>query len=226
MIRPIGTVTGTLHFGGAAPRAASALSALAKAGTLEAIDGGRDGIERIGSELKKLREALLAARKDANSVPGGTTLIPIYADIEQVRDKTTFVTIDGQPVETGTITVSRGTRPVLVGYEVGNRPSLAVRDRIAALSSAVSQFVGTVGREAAGRFAAEVADLLRSEALSVATNAPDSASIDAALAGIDAVLGKAEGLRSSLYARAGAAAQVDLAGMLVNAANAGPASRK
>lgn len=227
MIGPIGSATATfaLGSGGAQPRDASALGVLRQAGALHALEGGRGGIDAIKAELTKLRDALQAARKDADAVPGGTALTPIYADIEQTQDKPTFVTIDGQPVQTGTVTVSLGTRPVVVGYEVGTRPSLAVRDQLDALSSAVSKLVATVGTPAATAFASDVSALLKSSDLTTAVNAPDAASLDGAIASIDTVLAKAEGLRSSISSRAAAAAQVNLSGVLISgAAGAAPRS--
>jgi len=229
MIGPIGSVTGTFALGssGAQPRDASALGVLRQAGALYALAGGRGGIDAIKAELTKLRDALQAARKDAETVPGGTSLTPIYADIEQTQDRPTFVTIDGQPVQNGTVTVSLGTRPVVVGYEAGARASLAVRDQLGALSSAVSKLVATVGTGAAGAFASDVSALLKSAELTTAVDAPDAASIDAAIGRIDTVLAKAEGLRASISARAAAAAQVDLSGVLISgAAGAAPGSSR
>jgi hypothetical protein len=48
-------------------------------------------------------------------------------------------------------------------------------------------------------------------------NAPDVASIDAALGQIDGVLAKADGLRSTLASQASATALVDLGGALLAA---------
>jgi hypothetical protein len=219
MIAPIGSVTGTFALGGLTtqPRGTTAFGALAEGGTLTALDSGRGGVAQVKAELMKLRDALQAARKDANAVPGGTQFTPIVADIEQTQDKPTFVTVDGQPVQNGTITVSLGTRPVVVGYEVGNRSTLDVRNQLNALASHVSRLVSTVGTGSAGSFASDVSALLKSSDLMTAVNAPDAASIDAAIGHINNVLAKADGLRSAIGSRVAAAAQVDLSGVLISA---------
>lgn len=222
-ITAIGSVTTTFASGGSTsqPRDANVLATLAQSGTLQAIDSGRSGVDRIKAALTRLRNALQAARGSANAVPGGTELTPIIADIEQTKDQPTFVTINGQPVQNGTITVSLGTRPVVVGYEAGSRPSLAVHDALSALSSTVSQLVATVGSDAGG-FASDVSALLKSSDLATAVNAPDVASIDAALAQIDGVLAKTGGLRSSLTSQASAAALTNLGGALLGTGDAPP----
>jgi flagellin-like hook-associated protein FlgL len=226
MLAPIGGVNGAYALGGAAtqPRDGGALGALTQAGTLTALDSGRGGIDGIKAELGKLRDALVAARKDASTVPGASDLTPIVSDVEQTRELPTFLVVDGQPVQSGTITVSLGTRQVIVGYEAGSRPSLAVRDAVGALSTSVSQLLATVGRDSAGSFASDVSALLKSRDLATAVAAPDAASIDAALGQIDGVLAKAAGLRSSLGAQVSAAAQVDLSGVLLSAQGASPPS--
>lgn len=193
--------------------------------TLQALDNGRNGVEQIKAALTKLRDALAAARAEADAVPGRTELKPVVADVEQTVDKPTFVTIDGQPVQSGTITVSLGPRPLVVGYERANKAPLEVGDALRSLASTVASLVSSVGANGAGGFAADVSALLRSDAVTMAVNRPDAAAIDAAIGRIDATLAKAEGLRFSLGTRASAAALVDLGGLLLGAAtNAGAGS--
>lgn len=222
-ITPIGSVTASFTIGGGTPQppVADALAVLEQSGTLQAIESGRNGVDRIKAVLSHLRDALQTARGTASAVPGGTQLTPIVADIEQTQDRPTFVTVNGQPVETGTITVSLGTRAVVVGYEAGNRPSLAVQDAVGALAATVAQVVATVGGGTRG-FASDVAALLKSRDLATAVHAPDVASIDAALEQIDGVLAKAGGLGRSLSAQASAAAQADLSGELLSVGNTPP----
>jgi hypothetical protein len=217
-ISPIGSVTTSFAIGGGTPqpRGADALAMLAQSGMLRTLDNSRSGIDRIKAALTGLRDALQTARGTASAVPGGTELTPIVAQIEQTQDQPTFVTVNGQPVQNGTITVSLGTRPVVVGYEAGNRPSLAVHDAVRALASSVAQVVATVGGATRG-FASDVSALLKSRDLATAMNAPDVASIDAALGQIDGVLVKADGLRSTLASQASATALVDLGGALLAA---------
>lgn len=217
-INPIGSVTTSFAVGGGTPqpRGADALAMLAQSGMLRTLDNSRSGIDRIKAALTGLRDALQTARGTASAVPGGTELTPIVAQIEQTQDQPTFVTVNGQPVQNGTITVSLGTRPVVVGYEAGNRPSLAVHDAVRALASSVAQVVATVGGATRG-FASDVSALLKSRDLATAMNAPDVASIDAALGQIDGVLAKADGLRSTLASQASATALVDLGGALLAA---------
>lgn len=195
-IASIGSVTASLPLDSAvtAPRDTSALDALAQGRALRALDSGRTGIDQIKADLTKLRDTLQAARSNAEAVPGATELTPITSQV--------------------------GTRTVVVGYEVGPRPSLAVQDALAALSSTVSRLVTTVGSRA-GSFASDVSALLKSSDLAAAVDTPDQGSIDAALGRIDALLAKAAGLRAALASTAAAAAQVDLSGVLVSGTAAG-----
>jgi hypothetical protein len=186
--------------------------------TLQALDDARGGVDRIKAALTKLREALQAARAQADAVPGRTAFKPIIAQVEQTVDRPTFVTIDGQPVQSGTVTVSLGTRPLVVGYERANRTPLAVGEALKSLAATVGTLVATVGADRNGGFAADVSTLLRDAAFTTAVNTPDAAAIDAGLARIDATLAKAEALRFTIDTRAAAAAQVDLGSLLLAAA--------
>ena len=200
MIASIGSVTTTSATGGfAQPGDASALATLTRSGTLQALDAGRSGVDRIKAALTHLRDTLQTARGTASTVPGGTQLTPIVANI--------------------------GQQAVIVGYEAGNRPSLAVHDALGALASTVSQLVATVGGSARG-FASDVSTLLKSRDLATAVNTPDVASIDAALGQIDKVLAKADGLGQSLTSQASSAAQAGLGGTLLGASGAPASSSK
>jgi hypothetical protein len=191
---------------------------------LQALDSGRAGIDRIQAALVRLRDALQAARAAADAVPGRTALQPVVADIEQTADKPTFVTIDGETVQSGTITVSLGPRPLIVGYERARRAPLDVGEHLKALAANAATLVVTVGTGGTSSFAADVAALLRSPELTTAVNAPDAGAIDAAIGRINATLAKVGGLGLQLSARTAAAAQVDLGGLLLaaGAAAAGP----
>jgi hypothetical protein len=186
--------------------------------TLQALDNSRSDVGRIKQALTTLRDALQAAREQAGAVAGRTELKPVVAEVEQTRDKPTYVTIDGAVVQDGTITVSLGPRPLVVGYERANRAPLDVRAALNALSTTVTKLVSRAGADAAGGFAADVSALLRSDALTTAVNTPDAAAIDTAIGRINDTLAKAAGLGSSIGARAAAAAQVDLGGLLLSAA--------
>jgi hypothetical protein len=222
MISAIGSVTGAYAYGGAGARTPGpgAFNALAQGNALQALDSGRGGVDRIKTELTALRDALQSARNGADAVPGNTALTPVVAQVEVTQDRPTFVDVNGTPVQTGTITVSLGTRPVVVGYESGNRAALGLQDQLNALASDVSRLVARVGASGAGGFASDVSALLKSGELATAANTPDAASIDAAIGRIDGVLAKASGLGSSLSARASAAAQVDFGGLLLGATGA------
>jgi hypothetical protein len=184
---------------------------------LQTLDHSRAGVERIKAALTHLRDTLRSARAEADAVPGRTALKPVIADVEQTGDKPTFVTIDGLPVQSGTITVSLGTRPLIVGYERANRAPLAVGETLRSLAATAATLVSSVGAGGAGGFAADVSALLRSGDFTTAVNRPDAASIDTAIARIDAVLAKVEGLGVTLNARAASAARVDLGGLLLGA---------
>lgn len=220
VIGAIGSVTATFAARSTQPQGAGAFDALAQGGTRTALDSGRSGIDRIKAELASLRDALQAARAGANAVPGGTAFTPVIAQIEQTQDRPTFVDVNGVPVQTGTITVSLGTRALVVGYDVGNRAALGLRDQLNALASDVSRLVSTVGTSNAGSFAAGVSTLLKSGELTRAVTAPDATSIDAAIGKINDVLAKAHGLGASLSSRAAAAAQADIGGVLLGGSSA------
>jgi hypothetical protein len=184
---------------------------------LSNLDRGRGGVNRIKAALNDLRDALASARDGADPVPGRSALKPIIAQVEQTVDKPTFVTIDGELVQDGTVTVSLGKRPLTVGYERGPRTPLDARGALNALAAEAADLFSTVGADGTGGFTAEVSALLRSGELATAVNRPDAGAIDTAIGRIDAVLAGAEGLRSSLAAQEAAAAQVDLGPLLLGA---------
>ncbi|HXD43591.1 MAG TPA: hypothetical protein VN655_00535 [Pseudolabrys sp.] len=227
MIGAIGSVTAAYAYGGASTRTSGTgtFDALEQGGALQSLNSGRSGVDRIKAELTALRDALQSARAGADAVPGNTALTPVVAQVEVTQDRPTFVDVNGTPVQTGTITVSVGTRPVVVGYETGNRAALGLRDQVNALASDVSRLVSTVGANGAGGFASDVSALLKSGELTTAVNTPDAASIDAAIGKLNDVLAKAHGLGSSLTSRVSATAQVDLGGVLLGV-SAGASSPK
>lgn len=213
MISSVSNVSGYRAPGGNASRLLDGVGS-----TLQALDNGRNGVDRIKSALTKLRDALQAAREEAGAVPGRTELQPVSADIEQTQDKPTYVTINGAVVQNGTITVSLGPRPLIVGYERVNRTPLEVGDALRSLVSTVAALVATVSADGTGGLAADISALLRSADFTTALNRPDAAAIDTAIGQIDATLAKAEGSRFFINARAASAAQVDLGGLLLGAA--------
>jgi len=216
-------VAGYLTLAGASAPGGNASRLLDGAGsTLQALNDGRHGVDRIKVALTTLRDALQAARTKADAVPGRTALQPAVADVEQTQDKPTYLTIDGEVVQDGTITVSLGTRPLVVGYERANRVPLAVGDALRSLVSTVATLVSTVGADGTGGLAADVSALLRSADFTTAVNRPDAAAIDSAIGRIDETLAKAAGFRFLIGARASSAAQVDLGALLLGAAD--PAS--
>lgn len=185
--------------------------------TLHNLENSRTATDRIRVALTQLRAALQDARDGADPVPGRSALKPVIAQVEDTVDKPTFVTINGNVVQDGTITVSLGKRPLVVGYERTPRASLDARDALNTLAATVGSLVATVGAKNTGGFVDKVSTLLSSGDLATAVSRPDSSAIDNALGRIDAVLAGAEGLRSSLAGRQSAAAQVDLGGLLLGA---------
>jgi hypothetical protein len=203
--------------GGGSSYAASASSRLLAGAALQSLDNSRTGIDQIKAALTKLRDTLQAARDNADAVPGRTTLKAVTADIEQVKDQPTYVRIDGTLVQTGMITVSQGTKAVIVGYERVTRAPLDVGKDVKSLSAAVTNLVAAVGRDSAGGLAAQVSALLKSSDFQTAVATPDAASLDAGIAKIDGVLAQAEGVGFTVNTRASAAAQVDLGSLLLGA---------
>lgn len=208
--------------GGNADTAASRLLA---GSALSSLAGSRSSIAQIQAALTSLRDTLQAARGGADAVPGRTTLKAVTADIERYVDQPTYVTINGKPVQNGTVTVSQGTQQVVVGYERVSRASLAVHDAVKALSAAVANVVSAAGQDGggvgggvgAGAFANDVSALLKNGDFNNAVARPDAASLDAAISQIDGVLAGAAGLGFTVSQRASAAAQVDLGGLLLGA---------
>jgi hypothetical protein len=185
--------------------------------TLQALNDSRSAVDQIKSALTQLRDTLQAARDQANAVPGRTELQPVVADVAQTVDQPNYVTVDGVQVQDGTIAVAVGTRSLVVGYETANRAPLDVAGAVKSLASTVATLVASVGANDASGFAASVSALLQNSDFTTAVNTPDAASIDAAITQINDTLAKATGLGSSLGARAAAAAQVDLGGLLLGA---------
>ncbi len=207
---------GSVSYGTAADSNASRL--LDGAGALQGLDSGRSSIEAVKAALTKLRDALQAARDQVSSIPGRTEFKPVVADIAQTVDKTVYGTVDGGLVEAGTIRESRGTRSLVVGYERTNRTPVNAGGALEALVANVATLVSRVGANGAGGFAADVSALLRSSELTTAVNRPDAGAIGTAIARIDDVLARTDGLRFSIGTRASVAALVDLGGLLLGAA--------
>ena len=183
-------------------------------GALEALGDSRDAVAQIAAALTTLRDALTNARNSADAVPGDSTLTPVTVAIPQTIEQPTFVTVNGEPVQSGIVNVPAGTRTLTVGYERSGRAPLAVGDTLRSLAAQVAALNGSVGT---GDFAAQVSALLRSGDLAAAVNTPDVGAIDAAVGEINGVLAAAGGLGQQLGARTQAAAQVNLGGLLLSA---------
>ncbi|HZD91406.1 MAG TPA: hypothetical protein VE224_14995 [Pseudolabrys sp.] len=209
-------MTGPAGDGGAISGAAAQLIA---GSPLTSLAGGRSGVARIEAALKSLRDTLAAARAGADPVPGDTTLAPVTASISHYVDQATYVTINGQPVQNGTVTVALDTETLVVGYQRVARAPLAVRDAVKALSTTVANVVAAEGADggAAGAFARNVSALLKNGDFNQAVTAPDTASLDSALSQIDGALAGAAGFGFGVQQRAAAAAQVDFGGLLLGA---------
>lgn len=225
MIGAVASFSGGYAFGGFGSRlaggsssfASSASGRLLAASALSSLDNGRASVDDIKAALTQLRDALVNARASADAVPGDTTLQAVTATIDHYVDKPTYVTVDGEPVQNGTVTVKDGTREIVVGYERVNRYGPEISEGLRVLLRATTAVGTAPGLDNLGTFGDQIAAFLKSVDLNTATTRPDKASLDGAISQIDGLLAGAEGLGFTLNTRALAAAQVDLGGLLLGA---------
>ena len=204
--------------GGGNAYAADAASRLLAGSSLSSLAGGRAGVAEIQAALTQLRDALIGARDNTDAVPGRTTLKAVTATIERYVDKPTYVTIDGKPVQNGTVTVSVGQQEVLVGYERVDRGRTDIGESLRVLLNATVNVGSAPGLSNENTFGSQIGAFLKSADLNTALSRPDKASLDGAINHIDGLLASAEGLGFAVSHRAAAAAQVDLGGLLLGAA--------
>lgn len=226
MIGSVVSFAGSYGFGGFASGPAGGLSSFAPgaagrliAGSaLAALDGSRSGVAEITAALGKLRAALQAARDTADAVPGRTTLTAVTATIDHYVDKPTWVTIDGAPVQNGTVTVKDGKRELVVGYARVGRAGPDIGEALRVLLRATTAVGSAPGLENSGTFGSQIAALLKNVDFNTAVTRPDRAALDSALRQIDGVLADAAGLSFTVNARAAAASRIDLGALLLGAA--------
>ncbi len=204
--------------GGGSAYASSASSRLIAGSTLSSLAGGRASVAQIQAALSTLRDALVSARDNADAVPGSTTLKAVTADIEHFVDKPTFVTIDGKPVENGTVTVSQGTQKVVVGYERVDRGRTDIGESLKVLLNATVNVGSAPGLANVNTFGSQIGAFLKNTDVQTALTRPDQAALDSALQQIDGLLASASGLGFTVNHNAAAAAQVDLGSLLLGAA--------
>lgn len=222
MIGSVVGFSGSFAYGGFGSGLAGGGSTFASArliagSALSSLDVGRGGVAAIKAALTKLRDALAAARDNADAVPGRTTLKAATVEIERYVDKPTYVTIDGEPVQNGTVTVSQGKQEVLVGYERVNRYGPEISEGLRVLLRATTAVGTAPGLDNLGTFGDQIAAFLKSADLDTAATRPDKTSLAGALEQVNGLLASAEGLGFTVSQRAAAASQIDLGGLLLGA---------
>ncbi len=222
MVGSVASFPGNYGFGSFGSGLAGGLSSFAASrliarSALSALDNGRGGVAGIRAALTKLRDALQAARDTADPVPGRTTLKAVTAEIDHYVDKPTYVTIDGAPVQNGTVTVKDGTQKLVVGYERVSRYGPEISEGLRVLLRATTAVGTAPGLDNLGTFGDQIAAFLKSADLDTAVTRPDAASLDGALQQIDGLLSSAAGLGFTVSQRAAAASQIDLGGLLLGA---------
>jgi len=205
--------------GGRSPYAAVADSSLFSGAALQSLGNSRSSVDQIKAALASLRDALTAARDKADAVPGTTTLQAVTADITQYVDKPTFVTVNGKPVQNGTVTVAEGTKQLVVGYARVNRAAPDVGPALKMLLNATVNVGSAPGLANVNTFGSQIATFLKNTDVTTAVTRPDKASLDSAIAQIDGMLAGAAGLSFSVKQQAAAAAQVNLGSLLLGASS-------
>lgn len=225
MIGSVVNFSGSFAFGGFGSGLAGGLSSFASGASsrllagsaLASLDAGRGHVDEIKAALTKLRDALQAARDTADPVPGRTTLKPVTAEIDHYVDKPTWVTINGAPVQNGTVTVKDGTQKLVVGYERVNRYGPEISEGLRVLLRATTAVGTAPGLDNLGTFGDQIAAFLKSADLDTAVTRPDKAALDGALEQVNGLLTSAEGLGFTVNSRAAAASRIDLGGLLLGA---------
>lgn len=203
--------------GGASSFAGSASSRLIAGSALSSLDGSRTSVADIKAALTQLRDALINARGNADAVPGRTTLKAVTAEIERYVDKPTYITVDGEPVQNGTVTVADGTQKIITAFERVNRGRTDIGESLRVLLNATVNVGSAPGLSSENTFGDQIAAFLKNADVQTAVTRPDKASLDSAISQVEGLLANAEGLGLTVNLRAAAAAQVDLGGLLLGA---------
>lgn len=218
--------TGNYGYGGAAAAglsgadssfATDASSRLIANSALSSLNGSRGSIAEIKAALSKLRDVLQSARDSADAVPGDTTLKAVTTEITHYIDKPTFVTVNGKPVQNGTVTVADGTQKFVSAYERIGRDRTDIGPTLKVLLNATVNVGSAPGLASVNTFGSQIGAFLKSADLNTALSKPDKAALDGALEQVNGLLTRAEGLSFSASQSARAAAQVDLGSLLLGA---------
>jgi hypothetical protein len=203
--------------GGVSSVASAPASRLIAGSALPSLGQSRSSVDQIKAALTKLRDALATARDNADAVPGDTTLHAVTTEITHYVDKPTFVTVDGKPVQNGTVTVADGTQKFVSAYERVGRDRTDIGPTLKVLLNATVNVGSAPGLANANTFGSQIAAFLKSVDLNAAVTRPDKAALDGALAQINGLLTSAASLGFTVNHNAAAAAQVDLGSLLLGA---------
>ncbi len=195
----------------------SAAGRLAAGSALTSLDTSRSSVAEIKAALGQLRDALSAARDNADAVPGSTTLKAVTTEITHYIDKPTYVTVNGKPVQNGTVTVADGTRKFVSAYERVTRGRTDIGKALKVLLNATVNVGSAPGLANVNTFGSQIGAFLKNTDVKTALTRPDKASLDSALAQVNGLLASAEGLGFAVNQSAKAAAQVNLGGLLLSA---------
>ena len=194
----------------------AASSRLLAGNALSSADGSRTSLAQIKAALGQLRDALSAARDNADAVPGRTTLKAVTTEITRYVDKPTYVTVNGKPVQNGTVTVADGTQKFVSAYERVTRGRTDIGKALKVLLNATVNVGSAPGLANVNTFGSQIGAFLKNTDVNTALTRPDKASLDSALAQVNGLLASAEGLGFAVNHSAKAAAQVNLGGLLLS----------
>jgi hypothetical protein len=210
--------TGNSTFGGFGLTGLSgASSSFAAGNALSSADGSRASLAQIKAALTSLRDAFVTARDNADAVPGRTTLQAVTTEITRYVDKPTYVTVNGKPVQNGTQTVADGTLKFVSAYERVTRGRTDIGDALKVLLNATIDVGSAPGLANVNTFGSQIGAFLKNTDVKTALTRPDKAALDSALAQVNGLLARAEGLGFAVNHSAKAAAQVNLGGLLLSA---------
>ena len=209
---------GSFGLAGGGSYAAGASGRLLTGSALQSLGDSRASVAQIQAALTQLRDALVSARDNADAVPGRTTLKAVTADITRYVDKPTFVTVNGKPVQNGTVTVADGTQKIITAFERVNRGRTDIGESLRVLLNATVNVGSAPGLASVNTFGSQIGAFLKSTDFNTAVSQPDKASLDSAIGQIDGLLAGAQALGFTVSHRAAAAAQVDLGSLLIGAA--------
>lgn len=203
--------------GGFSSFASGASSRLIAGSALSSLNTSRASVDDIKAALTQLRDALASARDNADAVPGRTTLQAVTTEITRYVDKPTYVTVDGKPVQNGTVTVADGTQKFVSAFERVNRGRTDIGESLKVLLNATVNVGSAPGLSNENTFGSQIGAFLKSVDLNTAVTRPDKTSLDGAITQIDGLLAGAAALGFTVSHRAAAAAQVDFGGLLLSA---------